>query len=219
MAHIEKRKQQRSDGSFGPAKYRARYTTPDGRERSQSFSRRLDAQNFLTAMSHSLLTGGYVDPRAGKITFRAFAEQWRKLQVHGDGTVNSVEQHLRLHIYPHIGDRPIASIRPGEIQGMVQRLTKELAPSTVHVVYGRVVAVFRAAIRDRIITSTPCEDIKLPSRNPASTMQVLSTGQVMAIADAINPRYRALVIAGAGTGQRPGELFGLVARRGFDSGK
>lgn len=35
----------------------------------------------------------------------------------------------------------------------------------------------------------------------------------MGMADVINPRYRALVVFGAGTGLRPGELFGLTRNR------
>ncbi len=80
MAHIEKRQQRRPDGSLGPVRYRARYPGPDGRERSQTFSRKGDAEKFLTEVSHTLLVGSYVDPRAGRITFKEFTESWRKLQ-------------------------------------------------------------------------------------------------------------------------------------------
>jgi hypothetical protein len=50
---------------------------------------------------------------------------------------------LRLRVYPIIGSRPIAAVRPSEIQAMVRRLSEDLAPSTLAVVYGRVVAVLR----------------------------------------------------------------------------
>ena len=93
---------------------------------------------------------------------------------------------LRLHVYPHFGDRPIGrQIRPGEIQATVQRLGQTLAPSTVEVVYGRVVAVFRAAVRDRVIPVSPCVDVRRPASAPASTLQVLTSEQVVAIADEV----------------------------------
>ena len=194
-------------------RWRARYRTPDGEQRNKAFARRLDAERFLTGIEHSKLTGGYIDPSAGKVTFRSFAEDWRARQVQRPGTAVSVEQHLRLHVYPALGDRPIAAIRHSEIQGLVRRLGEELAPSTVEVVYGRVVAVFRAAVRDRVLTSSPCFDIRLPTKRPASMLEVLSAEQVLSLADAMPARYRALVIAGAGTGLRPGELFGLSINR------
>jgi integrase len=77
-----------------------------------------------------------------------------------------------------------------------------------------VVAVFRAAISDRVITSSPCIHIRLPA-NRASTpvTEVLTPDQVLALANAVPDRYRALIIAGAGLGLRPGELFGLTVDR------
>lgn len=116
-------------------------------------------------------------------------------------------------MYPAIGHRPIAAIRPSEVQGLVQRLAAQLAPSTVEVIYGRVVAVFRAAVRDRVATTSPCIDIRKPAKPPASTLEVLSRDQVFAQAAAMPERYRALVLAGAGTGLRPSELIGLTVDR------
>ncbi len=107
MAHVERR---------GSDRWRARYRTPDGKERSWTFVRKVDADRFLTSVEHEKLTGAYVDPAAGRLTFRGYAEQWRTVQIHRAATAASVEQHLRLHVYPRIGDRPLASIRPSEIQ-------------------------------------------------------------------------------------------------------
>jgi integrase len=124
-----------------------------------------------------------------------------------------VELQLRLHVYPVLGDRPIGGIRPTEIQGLVRRLSLELAPSTLAVVYGRVVAVYRAAVRDRVVASSPCVDVRLPRTPTKAVSEVLEPEQVLALADAVPPRYRALVISGAGLGLRPGELFGLAVDR------
>lgn len=204
MAHIERRPNNR---------YRARYRSPDGQEHSRTFRRKGDAERFLTSVEHSKLTGGYVDPAAGRTTFRAYAEDWRHVQVNRTGTAVSIETQLRLHVYPTLGHRPIAAVRTSEIQALVHRLGERLAPSTIEVVYGRVVAVFRAGVRDRVITTSPCTGIRLPSKPPASMLEVLSTEQVYALVDAIAPRYAALVLTAAGTGLRPGELFGLRADR------
>ncbi|MHB8438569.1 MAG: tyrosine-type recombinase/integrase [Acidimicrobiales bacterium] len=139
-----------------------------------------------------------------------FAEEWRSSRRHSANTRISVEQHLRRHIYPVIGDRPIGAIRHSEIQGLVTHLSKSLSASTVRVIYSRVVAIFRTAVRDRVIQSSPCIGISLPERQAQVVDQVLLTEDVLGIADAILPRYRALIITGAGTGLRPGELFGLT---------
>ncbi len=194
-------------------RWEVRYRDPEGKQRARLFDRKVDAARFVTGVEHSMLIGGYVDPAAGKITFQSFAEEWRQVQVHRAGTAQSAEQQLRLHVYPAIGHRPIAAIRPGEVQGLVQRLATELAPSTVEVIYGRLIAVFRAAVRDRIVTTSPCVDIRKPAKPPASMLEVLSGDQVFALAAAMPKRYRAPVLTGAGTGLRPGELFGLTVDR------
>ncbi len=125
MGHVEKQPSGR---------WRARYRGPDGRARSRTFDRKVDADRFLTGVEHSKLTGSFVDPAAGKVTFQAFAENWRAVQLHRHGTAKSVELHLRLHGYPHIGHRPMASIRPSELEALVHHLIAGLSASTVHVV-------------------------------------------------------------------------------------
>ena len=61
MANIAKR----SDG-----RWRARYRDDAGREHAKHFSRRLDAKRWLDEVTASIVTGQYVDPNAGRITFR-----------------------------------------------------------------------------------------------------------------------------------------------------
>lgn len=204
MGHIERQPSGR---------WRARYRASDGRARSKTFDRKADADRFLTSIEHSKLSGTYVDPAAGRVTFREFAEAWRVIQLHRPGTAQSVEQQLRLHVYPHIGDRPTAAIRPSELEAMVHHISAMLDASTVHVVFGRVVAVFRAAVRDRLIATSPCANVRLPKAKPLSLMPVLTTEQIHALAEATPERYAALVIFGAATGLRPGELFGLAQDR------
>ena len=96
--------------------WRARWRTPEGGSRSKTFSRKIDAENHLTSTEHSKRVGAYVDPAAGKVTFKVYAEQWRAAQVHRPGTESQVETSLRRHVYPRIGYRPIGAIRQSEIQ-------------------------------------------------------------------------------------------------------
>lgn len=74
-------------------------------------------------------------------------------------------------------------------------------------------AVFRSAVRDRVVTTTPCVGIRKPSKAPASMLEVLSRENVLGLAAEMPARYRALVLTAAGTGLRPGELFGLTVDR------
>src|SRR5262249_516480 len=177
------------------------------------FAGKRDAERHLAAVTHAKLTGAYVDPRAGLVTFREYAESWRQVQVqHRPTTAAHVETHLRRHAYPTLGDRPLARIRPSEIQAWVRDRSQVLAPATVEVVYRYVSAVFKAAGGDRFIASSPGIGIKLPEI-VRPKVRALSVDQVEALAAAMPGRYRALVVLGAGTGLRQGEAFGLTTDR------
>ena len=69
MASIAKR----SDG-----KWRARYRDDAGRQHAQHFGRKVDAQRWLDEVTAAVVTGQYVDPKAGRVTFRDYAESWRE---------------------------------------------------------------------------------------------------------------------------------------------
>jgi integrase len=194
-------------------RWRARYRTPDGKSRGQVFNRKVDAQKFLVAMEHKKLTGEYVDPSAGKITLKSYAENWRTSQVqHRTNTATLVEGHLRVHVYPTLGARPLGSIRPSEVQAWVKDLSEHLQPATVRLVFGYLGSVMRAAVDDRVITRNPCQRIKLP-KVERSQVVPLGVAQVNALVDAVDARYRALVVLAAGTGLRQGECLGLTVDR------
>ena len=203
MASIAKR----PDG-----RWRARYRDPSGHEHAKHFDRKIDAQRWLNETTASIITGQYVDPHAGKITFREYAEAWRTAQVHRPSSSAHVETMLRRHAYPILGDKPLSGIRPSEVQMWVRGLSTRLAPSTVGVVHGLVAAAFKAAIRDRKVMGSPCDGTKLPQKAPREVMP-LETRTVGALAEALPTRYRALVLLSAGTGLRQGECFGLSVDR------
>jgi integrase len=185
-----------------------RWRDDAGRQRHKAFDRKADAERFLAQVTADLARGAYFDPRAGRVAFRTYAEQWRAAQVHRATTAAQVETHMRRHVYPTFGDRSLASVRPSEVQAWVRGLEQRLAPSTIEVVYSFVAGVFRAAVRDRLIIATPCVDVRLPKREP-KRVEPLATERVEALIAAMPDRYRALVLLAAGTGLRQGECFGL----------
>ena len=203
MASIAKR----SDGVW-----RARYRDAAGREHSKHFDRKVDAQRWLDETTAAVVTGRYVDPRAGKVTFRAYAEQWRTSQIHRVNTVRAVDSALRVHAYPAFGDRPLSSIRPSEIQTFVRGLSDRLSAASTATVYQHVRAVFRAAEHDRLIASSPCVRVVLPKRQRA-LIEPLTTEHVLAIASAMPVHLSAMVTLMAGTGLRPGEAAGVTLDR------
>ncbi|HEX2698851.1 MAG TPA: hypothetical protein VHM89_01435 [Acidimicrobiales bacterium] len=73
------------------------------------------------------------------------------MQVHRPTTAARVETKFRRHVYPTLGDRPLGSVRPSEVQFWVKERAEVLPPATVQVVYRYVAAVFAAAVAYRLI--------------------------------------------------------------------
>jgi integrase len=199
-------------------RWQARFRDSTGREHAQRFERKVDAQRWLDEATAGLVTGQYVDPKAGTVTFREYAEQWREIQVHRPSSRAHVETMLRRHAYPTLGNRPMSSILPSDVQAWVRRLEaggvdrKPLAPATIGVVHSLVAGVFKSAVRDRRIVSNPSEGTKLP-RVERQKVVPPTTEQVEVLRDAMPEVLRALVTFAAGTGLRQGEVFGLTVDR------
>jgi len=204
------------DGRKVPARgtrWRARWITPEGDQRKKTFDRKIDAEHHLATVTTAKLTGTYVDAAGGKVPFHSYAEEWRRSQAqHRSTTAAQVEAHLRRHVYPYFGARPIGSIRPSHVRAWVAERAQVLSPGTVEVVYRWVSAIFKAAVGDRLIASSPCVGVKLPER-VERRVKPLEVDQVEALIEAMPERYRALVMLGAGTGLRQGEAFGLTVDR------
>lgn len=192
----------------GKVSFLVRWRDEERRECKRSFPRKVDADKFRAAIEHQLNSGTYVDHRAGKQTFRDYAEAWRTAQPHRPNTKRRVRSNLERHIYPAIGTRPLTAVRPSEVQALVGRLSVDLKPASVRIVFATLRSVFRVAVRDRLIPHSPAEHIAQPQIRKARIVP-LSVEQVEALAEALPVRYRALVIVAAGLGLRPGELFGL----------
>lgn len=191
-------------------RWRATYVDDQSREHSKSFGRKTDAQSWLNEVTAAVVTGQYVDPKAGQVTFRDYAERWRKMQVQRPSSRAHVETMLRLHAYPTLGDRQLTSILPSDVQAWVKGLT--LAPATVGVVHGIASTIFKSAIRDRRLAANPCDGTKLPKVQRPQIVP-LTTEQVEAVRAELPVELQALVTLAAGTGMRQGECFGLTVDR------
>ena len=207
MAHVDKISTGRG------LRYRARWRDPDGSEKSKTFDRKSDADRFASKVEHDVNVGGYIDPHAGRVTVREYGQQWRVSQLqHAASTARDVEGALRVHLYPALGDRPIGSVRPSDVQGWVAGLTKTLGPATVTKTYSFLATMMKAAVRDGLIAKTPCVDIHLP-KIAKKRVVPLTIEQVAKLLEAVPEQYRPLIHFFAGTGARAREAFGVTLDR------
>lgn len=191
--------------------YQVRFRDPAGVQRAKTFRRKGDADRFATTLEADKLRGAYVDPTAGRIKLRDFAEQWLAAQTFDESTRIATELRLRLHVSPHLGDRAINAIKPSDVQAWLRLLQQRLAPRYVRVVHANLSALFNAAIDDDRLAKNPCSaaSVRLPALDDGR-VRPWSVEQVRAVKAALPARYRLIVTLAAGCGLRQGELFGLA---------
>jgi hypothetical protein len=200
VAHIENRWEKvvrgervRTDRYGKGERWRARYFDPNGQERARTFARKADAEKFLAGIESDKSRGLYVDPSAGRITVAEYAAMWQAAQVHRRTTEAAFDSHLRNHILPLLGHRPMGAVTRSEIQGWVKSRSAVLAPSTTTLVYSVLRMIFRSAVADRVIAISPCDRITLP-KAPPKQVEPLPVDAVAALGAAVPDRYRALMV-------------------------
>jgi integrase len=120
---------------------------------------------------------------------------------------------LRNHIYPAFSATLLSGISSSAVRSWHASLrTDGVGVVTVAKAYRLLKAILTTAVEDELITRNPCRlrnagVERTPERKPPSIEEV------SLIADAIEPRYRALVLLAAWSGLRWGELAGLSRQR------
>jgi integrase len=185
-------------------RWRARYRDEAGREHARHFERRVDGQRWLDEVTASTVTGMYVDPKAGLITFTRYFAEWAERQLWATGTDRAMRLAARCTTF---GDVPMKSLRRSHVEKWVKAMqARGLAPGTIRTRFNNVRTVLRAAVRDRIVAVDPGDGVVLPRARRADVAMVLPTSaQVRALLDAAGPEFRTLIALAAFAGMRLGE--------------
>jgi integrase len=217
VGHIEDRwhsaKTKEPTARYGTGRrWRYRYTDPDGRECSASFDRKADAERFKAKVDGDMLRGTYLDPNAGKVLLREYAEQWlasRSMDITSHRTVSG---RVRNHIHSGLGDKRLDQLArsPSIISGWLAGL--KTGPSYAGDVFSTLSAILGAAVDDGLIGRNPCKagSVKAP-RVVRRKIIPWTAAQVAAVRAALPGRYQATADCGSGLGMRQGEILGLEA--------
>ena len=119
------------------------------------------------------------------------------------------EGQLRLHLLPTFGHVKLGRIGPAMVRSWYAGLLADgPGASTTAKCYRLLRAILNTAVEDGLIGANPCR-IRGAGAERAEERPLPTVEQVFALADAVKPRYRALVLVAAFSGLRRGELFGL----------
>ncbi|GAA5008105.1 site-specific integrase [Kitasatospora paranensis] len=196
-------------------RWQARYRDPlTGQLRSadETYATKTDAEVALTVIEASIVTSKWTDPDAGAVNFGDFAATWLKDRKLEESTRERYATILRLHILPRLGSRSIAEITPPRVRSWRSGLLDaEVGEPSVVKAYQMLRAIMNTAVDDGLIQRNPCR-IKGADAYDVPERPVLTVPEVFAVADAIGPRWRALVLVTAFTRLRFGELAALRRR-------
>lgn len=92
--HCSSREPSETGPTRPDGRWRARCRNTSGRKHSRHFPRKIDATRWLDEVTASVLAGQYVDPNAGRVTFRDVAEQWRGADPNQRITTAKMEELL-----------------------------------------------------------------------------------------------------------------------------
>ncbi len=192
-------------------RYEARYRDPGGRLRGKTFRTKREAQEFLDRTGTSIGDGAWRDPALAKVRLAEYTTLWLENRPElRPRTRELYDGLLRLHIEPHLGDCRFGSLTTAEIRAWHAELLRKGKPGSVTVAkaYRLLRGILNDAVEDGLLVRNPCT-IRGAGVERSPERPVASIAQVYGLADAIEDRYRLMVLLGTFCGLRLGELLAL----------
>jgi integrase len=192
-------------------RYQASFVGPSGLRQSAptTFKTRTDADRWLTAVEADISRGTWLDEGLGRESFGNYARAW--LHDHpkmGPRYRETCERNLRLHLVP-LDDVPLRALTPAVVREWYASAQRGSGGRTsIMQSYRFLRAVLNTAVRDGAIVKNPCQ-IPGAGSDRAKERPVAAPAEVVALVEAITPRYRAAVLLAAWCGLRRGEVLGL----------
>ena len=193
-------------------RYQARYRF-EGIEYTgpTTFRTKSEANAWLAGVRVDLDRGAWIDPDAGSISLADFATAWLAERPGlRPRTRELYESELRLHILPVLGELQLRQLSSARVRSWHAEMSKreKPGPTTVAKCYRLLRAILMTAVEDELIIKNPCV-LKRAGVEKAPERPVATIEQVYALAAAIEPRFRALLLLATFTGLRLGELRAL----------
>ena len=193
-------------------RWRARYRGPDGRERSKTFDRRVDADRWLAGVSFAIARGEWTDPARARVTVGDWSRQWLTAKAPSlkATTRESYRSILKTCIWPTWERVPLAAVTHSDVAAWVARLSAQMGASRCRKSAILLSGIMSAAVRDQRISRNPCDGVSLP-RLPDHRQRFLTMAELQDLADHARA-YRLMILVLGLCGLRFGECAALRVR-------
>jgi integrase len=235
MAHVQKVTYTGKATDTGPGKttvaWRARYRDQRGKEYTARFRRKVDAENWLKMKCGDVVNGVHLDPALARLTLADWVPEWKATLVKlRPSTKHRDLDYVERYILPTFGQLALGEIDFMSVQAWLAMLTetgplpwwdtakepkrkrRPVAATTAIKAKQILGKIMGTAVKAGKIKANPCTDVELPEI-VRKDMRIITPTQIDALAEAILPRYKALVLVKAYGGLRIGELAGLRRSR------
>jgi integrase len=180
------------------------------RPADRTFPDKTAAERWLTTKEAEILNGDWLDPDAGRVLFGQYATAWIDERPGlRPKTIETYRYVLGSHLLPTLGNRMIAEIKEAHVRRWRKTvLDGGAGQATAAKAYRLLKAIMNTAVDDGLIRRNPCR-IKGAALDRSPERPVLAPGQVITLASAIEPRYKAMILLAVFGCLRWGELAAL----------
>jgi integrase len=217
--HIRKRRL-----SDGRVSYQARLPI-SARPRKvivKTFTRRRDAERWITGQAATIHDGSFIDPRHGTKPFKDLITTWERTHLPklAPKTRERYESVTRTYLIPQFGSTPLGKLTRSDFKEWFASLAVErkpdgkprYSPGTLRKVQVVLSSILSEGIELGLLRENPAARMRLASP-PRTEMTILTAEEIKALADSI-PRAsdRLAIYVAAYCGLRAGELWALQRR-------
>ena len=204
-------------------RYQARFENPRGQwhKAPAPFTTHEQGELWLASQRVERAEDRWINGRDSGRRFGVVAEEWKARREARGYRVSTWTRDLGYvdrYLLPRWRDTPLDEIRYHELEDFYLALRKgggkggrPLAAGTVGKAASLMHAILEDEVRAKRLRANPAADVPVPRDEEGPVMQFLNPEQISELADAIAPRWRALVLTGCYTGLRIGEAFALRA--------
>ena len=195
-------------------RFQARYRHPETSQRitaATTFPTKGAAQLWLAGAQTDLARGERMDQYLPTVTLEEYAATWLENRVLRPRTVELYQGLLDRHILPTLGHTPIGRLTPSKVREWHAGLSRAAKPGQVTVAkcYRLLRTICETAYSDELISRNPC-NLKGASVERSPERPVMSIEQLNAVVEAMEHRYRAMVVLGSWCSMRIGEILALT---------
>lgn len=198
-------------------RYQASYIGPDEARHAapHTFEATIDAEEWLAAERRLIVADTWTPPRdraalaeaSRPVTFGEYAESWLRRRDLKPRTRAHYRTLLDRFLIPTFGDRTLASVTPKDVGEWHHGL--ETGPTYRAHAYSLLRTIYRAAIAEDEVTTSPCRIPGAGASKRAKQIEPATLAELEALTGATPERLRAMVLLMAWCALRYGEATEL----------